>query len=62
MNVKARLYFRTLRFLAFYWGLPFFFGIGTALAIVTYAELSLLEVLGDAFDQSFEAVIQSCAL
>jgi len=61
MNAKARLYFRTLRFVAMNWGFPFFIGIATALAIVTYAEVSILEALGEAFDQSFEAVIQSCA-
>ena len=61
MNVKARLYFRTLRFVAIYWGVPFFLGIAAALAIVTYAEHSILQALGDAFEQSFETVIQSCA-
>jgi len=61
MNVKARLYFRTLRFIALNWGFPFFMGIATAIAIVTYAEASILEALGEAFDQSFKAVIQSCA-
>lgn len=61
MNVKSRLYFRTLRFVAIYWGVPFFLGIAAALAIVTYAEVSILESLAEAFDQSFQAVIQSCA-
>jgi hypothetical protein len=61
MSMQARIYFRTLRFVSMNWFAPFFLGIGVALALVTYAETEVLKLLGEAFAQSFQTVIQSCA-
>jgi hypothetical protein len=61
MRTRARIYFRTLRFVSMNWFAPFLMGIAVSLALVTYAETEVLKLLGEAFDQSIQTVIQSCA-
>ncbi len=53
-----RIYFRTLRFIAFNWAVPFFMGIAVALALITYGEDNMLDLLTQSF---VTAAVQLCA-
>lgn len=55
--MKFRIYFRTLRFIAYNWGFPFFVGMATALFIAAWSNTQLLDVMADAFDL---AITKAC--
>jgi len=61
MRTQARIYFRTLRFVSMNWAFPFFLGIAVSLALVTYTQVEMLDLLSQAFDESFKSAVQSCA-
>lgn len=55
--MKFRIYFRTLRFVAYNWGFPFFAGMASALFIAALSNIQLLDVIADAFDL---AITKAC--
>ncbi len=57
MNMKARIFLRTLRFVAYNWWLPFL--LGNVSALVGFAFTA--DLINDAFVSSLETVVQSCA-
>jgi len=52
VNIKFRIWLRTLKFVAFNWALPFFVGVVTALLIDANASLELAAALAQACKQS----------
>jgi len=61
MRTQSRIYFRTLRFVSMNWAFPFFIGIAVSLFLVAYGETEMLDLLTQAFDESFKSAVQSCA-
>lgn len=59
--MKFRFYLRTLRFVAYHWAIPFFVGMAISMLIVVFTEDQIFQLMTRAFDQSFQAVISSCA-
>lgn len=57
LNIKTRIFLRTLRFVAYNWWLPFLLGNAVALLAISFAA----HLFNDAFVSSLETVIQSCA-
>lgn len=41
--MKYRIYLRTLKFVAYYWSLPFLVGAVFAMVILTWGQVDLLE-------------------
>lgn len=59
--MKYRIYFRTLRFIAFYWSLPFLVGAVFSMVILTWGQVDLLEGFDKLHIDSINAVVASCA-
>lgn len=57
MNMKTRIFLRTMRFVAYNWWLPFLLGNVVALLAISFTAHSF----NDAFVSSLETVVQSCA-
>ena len=59
--MRYRIFFRTLRYVAYHWLPPFFGGCALAMALITWGNLELIELLDETFNASFNAVVTACA-
>lgn len=59
--MRYRIYLRTLKFIAFYWSLPFLVGAVFAMLILTWGQVDLLEGFDKHFTDSINAVVATCA-
>lgn len=60
--MKYRIFLRTLKFIAFYWSLPFFIGTVFTLSLVYWVQDDLLQSMDREFLQVIDAVVTQCAL
>ena len=60
--MRYRIYLRTLKFVAFYWSLPFLVGSVFTMLILTWGQVDLLEGVDDYFAKAISTVVTSCAL
>lgn len=59
--MRYRIYMRTLKFIAFYWSLPFLVGAVFAMVILTWGQLDFLEGFDKVHTDSIKAVVAACA-
>lgn len=59
--MKYRIYLRTLKFIAFYWSLPFLVGAVFAILILTWGQVDLLQGFDKVITDSISAVVAECA-
>lgn len=59
--MKYRIYLRTLKFIAFYWSLPFLAGSVFAMLILTWGQVDLLQGVDSHFSQAISTVVATCA-
>lgn len=59
--MKYRIYLRTLKFIAFYWSLPFLVGSVFAMLILTWGQVDLLQGFDKHLTDSLNAVVATCA-
>lgn len=59
--MRYRIFFRTLRYVAYHWLPPFFGGCALSMFLITWGNIELLNLFADAFDASFNAVVATCA-
>lgn len=60
--MKYRIFLRTLKFIAFYWSLPFFMGSAFAMLIFTWGQVDLLQGIDGQFAEAISMVVTQCAL
>lgn len=59
--MKYRIYLRTLRFIAFYWSVPFLAGSVFTMLILTWGQVDLLQGLERYFASAISMVVTQCA-
>lgn len=59
--MKYLIYLRTLKFVAFYWSLPFLVGSVFTMLILTWGQVDLLEGFDKVMADSINAVVATCA-
>lgn len=55
------MWYRTFRFIAWNWSLPFLAGCALSMFLIAWGNVELVEALAVAFDDSFNAVVATCA-
>lgn len=56
-----RMWYRTLRFIAWNWSLPFLAGCALSMFLISWGNVELLVGWAEVFDASFNAVVATCA-
>lgn len=60
--MRCRIYLRTLKFIAFYWSLPFLVGSVFTMFIFTWGQIDLIYGFDAALEKAISSVVTACAL